>query len=334
MTDDGIRARVLGLAGAHIVARAVQVVADFGFADMLEHAPKTSAELARQTGADEVAVYRLLRSLTGHGFFSEGPDGRFSLGPLGMALRSSDPSNLRSAVCALGVPGMWNAVGKLTETVRTGRSALLDARPRAMYDHVDSETARQVRETMIGFHGDEPAAILAAYDFGPTRRIVDIGGGAGNLIAAILMANPHLEGMLFDLPANAGAGRASMQRLGLGERCQVIGGDFFEAVPPGCDAYLLSHVLHDWPEDRALKIVENCRKAMAPDGRLLIVEDVIADDDRGMAGKAFDLLLLETVNGRVRRAAEYAAFLSQAGFRIERIVRTTLDISIIEAVPA
>jgi SAM-dependent methyltransferase len=251
-----------------------------------------------------------------------------------MALRSSDPSNLRSAVRALGVPGMWNAVGKLPDSVRTGRSALLDARPRAMYEHVGGETARQVRETMIGFHGDEPDAIVAAFDFGPIRRIVDIGGGAGNLVAAILLANPHLEGILFDLPANAEAGREAMQRLGLAERCQVIGGDFFAAVPEGCDAYLLSHVLHDWPEDRALKIVENCRKAMAPHGRLLIVEDVIADDDQGMAGKAFDLLLLATVNGRVRRAAEYAAFLSRAGCRIERIVHTALDIAIVEAVPA
>ena len=334
MTENSIRAQVLGLAGAHIVARAVQVVADFGFADMLELSSKTAAELARESGSDELATYRLLRSLTGHGFFVEGPDGRFSLGPLGMALRSSDPSNLRSAVRALGVSGMWNAVGKLSESVRTGRSALLDARSGAMYDHPGSETARRVRETMVGFHGDEPDAIVSAYDFGTMRRIVDIGGGVGNLLAAILLANPHLEGILFDLPANAEAGRASMQRLGLAGRCQVIGGDFFASVPEGRDAYVLSHVLHDWPEDQALKIVENCRKAMAPDGCLLIVEDVIADDDRGMEGKAFDLLLLATVEGRVRRAAEYTAFLSQAGFRIERIVRTTLDIAIIEAVPA
>lgn len=332
MTGGSIRAQVLGLAGAHIVARAVQIVADIGFADMLEHAPKTAAELARESGADELAVYRLLRSLTGHGFFAEGPDGRFSLGPLGVALRSSDASNLRSAVRALGVPGMWNAVGKLSHSVQTGRSALLDARPRAMYDHDRADTARQVRETMIGFHGDEPDAIVAAYDFGPIRRIADIGGGAGNLLAAVLLANPHLEGILFDLPANAEAGRASMQRLGLDERCRVMGGDFFEAVPNGCDAYLLSHVLHDWPEEQALKIVGNCRSAMAPDGRLLIVEDVIADDDQGMEGKAFDLLLLATVNGRVRRAGEYADFLARAGFRIERIVRTSLDIAIIEAV--
>jgi SAM-dependent methyltransferase len=334
VTEVSIRSRVLGLAGAHIVARAVQVVADLGFADMLEHGPRTAADLARESGCDELAVYRLLRSLTGHDVFAEGPDGRFSLGPLGLALCSSDPSKLRSAVRALGVPGMWNAVGNLSDSVRTGQSALLAARPRAMYDHVGSEAARQVRETMIGFHGDEPEAIVAAYDFGPIRRIVDIGGGAGNLIAAVLLANPHLEGILFDLPANAEAGGEAMRRLGLDARCQVMGGDFFEAVPGGCDAYLLSHVLHDWPGDRALTIVENCRRAMAPGGRLLIVEDVIADDDRGMEGKAFDLLLLATVNGRVRRAAEHAAFLSQAGFRIERIVRTALDIAIIEAVPA
>jgi SAM-dependent methyltransferase len=337
VTNDGaaetsVRAKVLGLAAGHIVARAVQVAAEFGLADMMEDGPRTAAELALESGSDELAVYRLLRSLTGHGFFAEGSDGRFSLGPLGVALRSSDPSNLRSAVRALGVPGMWNAVGKMSDSVRTGRSALLAARLRAMYDHADNETARLVRETMIGFHGDEPEAIVAAYDFSLLRRIVDIGGGAGNLIATILLANPHLEGILFDLPANAAAGRASMQRLGLSERCRVMGGDFFKAVPKGCDAYLLSHVLHDWPEDQALKIVENCRRAMAPDGRLLIVEDVIADDDQGMEGKAFDLLLLATVNGRVRRAGEYADFLARAGFRIERIVRTSLDIALIEAV--
>lgn len=332
--DASVRAQVLGLAAAHVVARAVQVVADLGFADMLEHGPRTAAELAIESGCDELAAYRLLRSLTGHGFFAEGPGRRFSLGPLGAVLRSSDPSNLRSAVRALGVPGMWAAVGRMSDSVRTGQSALLAARPRAMYDHDGSETARRVREMMIGFHGDQPDAIVAAYDFDPIRRIADIGGGAGNLVATILLANPHLEGILFDLPANAEAGRALMQRLGLRARCQVVGGDFFEAVPVGCDAYLLSHVLHDWPDDQARAIVANCRRAMAPDGRLLIVEDVIADDDQGKAGKAYDLLLLATVNGRVRRAAEYAEFLARAGFRIERIVRTALDIAIIEAVPA
>jgi hypothetical protein len=176
--------------------------------------------------------------------------------------------------------------------------------------------------------------VAAAYDFTDFRTIVDVGGGSGHLLAAILNANPHLRGVLYDLPHVAPEAQKYMESAGLKARCEVLSGDFFAAVPSGSDAYLLSHIIHDWDERRCGALLRHCRRAMDTQGRLLIVEAVLPAGDAPHPGKVLDLVMLTVPGGMERTEEEYAALLAKASFRLTRIVPTASPVSIVEAIPA
>jgi predicted O-methyltransferase YrrM len=187
---------------------------------------------------------------------------------------------------------------------------------------------------MIGFHGAEPPAVATAFDFSTIRTLVDVGGGTGNLLATKLRAHPQLTGILYDRPHVVSQARANLTAAGLADRCSAIAGDFFESVPSGGDAYVLSHVLIDWHEEKCLTILGNCRRAMVPHGRLLVVESVLPAGDVPHPGKILDLVMLTVPGGVERSAEEYETLLGNAGYRVSRIVPTTSAVSVIEAMPS
>jgi hypothetical protein len=196
------------------------------------------------------------------------------------------------------------------------------------------DEARLFSETMIGFHGAEPPAVAAAYDFSGADTIVDVGGATGNLLAHVLARSPAFRGVLFDRPHVVADARALLAEHGVDSRVSIEAGDFFTSVPAGGDVYLLSHIIHDWSEEQCLTILGNCRKAMTPTGRLLIVEMVLPPGDTPHPGKVLDMMMLVVPGGRERTESEYAALLAKAGFRLNRVVPTASPVSVVEAVPA
>jgi len=195
------------------------------------------------------------------------------------------------------------------------------------------EEAALFSRTMIDFHGPEAAAVAAAYDCSSISMLVDVGGGYGNLLQTLLDTNEHLTGTLFELPHVADAAEERLRSAGLGNRCEVVRGDFFESLPTGGDAYLLSHVIHDWDEAHCLTLLRNCRSAMDSGARLLIVEMVLPGPNQPSAGRLIDLLMLVAQKGRERTEAEYRELLATAGFCLTREVPTSSSVSVIEAVP-
>lgn len=328
-------AQVIQMAGGLVVARAVYALAELAIADHLKDGPRSADELAQATGAHAPSLYRLLRSMSGFGFFVEEADHRFSLTPLGAALQSDAPGHARSSVRCLAGPVAWDSFSELLHSVKTGESGMERAHGKSVFDYLSTapEQAAIFNETMIGFHGAEPPAVASAYDFSGIRKIVDVGGGTGNLLTTILLANPELRGVLYDLPHVASEARRQIEIKGLSDRCEVIEGSFFESAPGGGDAYILSHIIHDWDEAKCLTILENCRKAMGGRGRLLLVEMVIPEGNDFHPGKLLDLMMLAITGGRERSEGEYAALLAKAGFNLTRVVSTQSPVSVIEAQP-
>ena len=326
-------AQVIQMATAHIVARALHAVAELGVADHLKDGPRTSEEIAEATGTHAPSLYRLLRTLASFGLFVEDGDRRFALTPLGAVLRSDAPGYARSSVRTMAGPMMWSAMGELLHSVRTGEAALEKAVGQPVFEYLSAspEQATLFNETMIGFHGAEPPAVAAAYDFSGIGTLVDVGGGTGNLLTTVLLANPELRGVLYDQPHVAAEGRLAVERRGLADRCEVAEGNFFESVPEGGDAYVLSHIIHDWDEPRCVSILENCRRAMQGRGRLLLVEQVVPAGNDFHPSKFLDLIMLTITGGRERTEEEYADLLAKAGFELTRVVPTPSAVSVVEA---
>ena len=252
----------------YYVSRAIHVVAKLGIADLLADGARGHDDLAKATGTHAPSLNRVLRLLASAGVFTEEEDGSFALTPIGACLRSGVPGSMRAAALLFG--GITQqAWGDLLYSVETGEPAFRRVFGMDPFDYMAEhpDEAANFDAAMADFTKHIAIAVAAAYDFSPFRRIVDVGGGNGALLAGILKANPTLTGVLFDLPEVADRATAPMRELGLADRCEIVGGDFFKAVPAGGDAYLLKHVIHDWNDDRATAILRNCRRAMGADGQ-------------------------------------------------------------------
>ena len=219
--------------------------------------------------------------------------------------------------------------------MRTGESGVQASFGKSLFDFLAGEPVHSARfnEAMVGMHGAVAPAVVAAFDFSRFKSVVDVGGGKGALLAAILKAHPALRGVLFDLPETGDDAGAYLAAAGLGARCAFQAGDFFQAVPAGHDAYLLAHVLHDWNDDQAIAILRKCREAIPAGGRLLIIEAVLPDGDAPHHGKLMDLLMLTITGGAERGADQFANMLTRSGFRLAKVHPTTTHQSVIEAVP-
>jgi SAM-dependent methyltransferase len=293
-------------------------------------------KLAQSSGAHPPSLYRVLRTLASLGVFVEEGNQTFRLTPLGATLRSDVPGSVRSWAlvnCGIG----WRAYGELLYSVQTGQPGFDHAYGMSVFDY----TARHpdamaiFGKMMIDFHGPEVAAVASAYSLSDATTVVDVGGGSGNLLAALLEANPRLTGTVFERPAVAETAVQWLHAAGLSHRADVLEGDFFESVPTRGDLYVLSHVIHDWDDAHCLTLLGNCRRVMSPEGRLLIVETVLPGANEPSPGRLLDLIMLANApSGQERTLEEYQDLLARAGFRLVRVVPTASSVSVIEAVTA
>jgi len=314
------------------VSQAIYVAAKLELADRLAAGPKTAAELARATNTHADSLFRLLRALASVGIFKQGEEDRFELTPLAERLRQNVPGSQWAMAIMMGEEH-YRAYGELMYSVRTGRAAFehLYGMPVFEYLGTKPQQAAIFDAAMTSIHGAETQQMVDAYDWSTIKVVADIGGGNGTTLIGLLQANPHLQGILFDLPHVADRARKAIERAGLGSRCQIVAGSFFEAVPSGADAYVMRHIIHDWDDSRSVTILSNCRKQLPESGKVLIVESVIPPGNEPAFAKWLDLTMLTIPEGRERTEVQYRSLLRQAGLNLTRIVPTAAEISLIEA---
>ena len=326
--------QLIQMATSYWPPRMLYVAAKLGIADRLAPGPKSADALAAETGVHAPSLYRMLRALASLGVFTERPGRHFALTALGESLRSDAPGAAHATVLTLGSDFIWRALEQLPYSVETGKSGFEKALGAPIFDWLAKrpEEAALFSETMIGVHGMEPDAVAAAYDFRDLKTVVDVGGGSGNLLTTILQKQQGPRGVLFDLPHVIEHARALIESRGLTDRVTTEPGSFFEKVPAGGDAYLLSHIIHDWSEDLCLTILGHCREAMGSKAKLLIIEMVLPPGDTPHPGKMLDMMMLVGPGGQERSAEEYKELLAKAGLKLTRVVPTASPVSVVEAV--
>jgi hypothetical protein len=330
------QAQMMQMAMAYWVPRMLHLAAQLNLADHLAEGPRTAEELAGPTGTHAPSLYRVMRTLASVGLFTEDAARRFSLTPLGEALRSGTPGSVRVAVMMITSDLVTRSWDNLLYSVQTGKTGFEKAFGMPIFDWLANhpEEASLFSQTMVGGHGAEPPAVASAYDFSGLGTIIDVGGATGNFLATILGRYPGPRGILFDMPHVVRDAPALIQAHGLADRIAIAAGSFFENVPSGGDAYLLSHIIHDWSEGQCMTILGNCRRAMKPGSRLLIVEMVLPAGDAPHHGKRLDIGMLVLTGGQERTEPEYRELLDKAGFRLSRVVPTESAASVVEAFPA
>jgi hypothetical protein len=318
------------------MTQAVYVAVKLGVPDILADGPLPANVVAHRVGANPDAVYRLMRALASKGLLRHRRDGKFALTSIGKALRTGTPGSLSDMALFIGHPLRWEDWGNLLYSVQTGEPSVVKLRGKPFFEYLNSdpELAQAFNNAMTA--GSEFAiyAVLASYDFTGYREIVDVGGGHGRLLSMILEEAPNAHGVLFDLPAVVEGAGPELKKAGVADRCDVVGGSFFDSVPEGGDAYIMKAIVHDWNDDDALRILSNIRTAIASDGKLLLLESALPERSSSDIGMLIDLEMLVAVGGKERTRAEWANLLRRAGFHLNRVVETATPVSIIEAVPA
>ncbi len=321
------------------VSQALHVAAVLGISDALADGPCTVQELATAVGAHKRSLHRLLRALVSIGVYSRDEQGRFANTELGQALRSDAPGSVAGWAALVGRPYFFQAWAGLLDSVRTGENAFAT-------QHGESIWAYRVQRpdelaifdrAMTALSLAVAAAVAGAYDFAPFSTVVDVGGGHGGLLTAILTRYPSLRGVLFDQPDVVAGATALLERAGVIDRCQLVGGDFFRALPDIASdtpaAVVLKAVIHDWPDAESIAILGACHRAMAGSGKLLLIEQLL-DDGPDPSRTAFsDLNMLVAPGGQERTTDEYRALLAHAGFRLERAIPTNTIVFVLEATP-
>ncbi|WP_165970475.1 methyltransferase [Actinomadura sp. 6K520] len=335
--ENPLAVSMIGLLTGGWVAQAVSVAARLKIADRLAHGPRSAADIAAAVNADAPTLHRLLRALSDVGIVQEREDGLFSGTPLGDLLRSDVPS-LRGYALLSGSSFHRDAWSALEHSVRTGEPAFTHVHGQEVFDHLRGNPAdgETLNAAMIALSGEFIAPVVAACDFPPGHAIVDVGGGHGVVLAEALAANPGTEGILYDLPEVVDNAADGPLREALAEgRCQAIGGSFFDSVPSGCDSYVLSHIVHDWDDDRAVQILTNCRRAMRPDSRVLVAEAILREGPAASRIKWLDLeMLVMTRGGLQRTQSQYEALFARAGLRFSGIPAHSPTFTVLEARPA
>jgi hypothetical protein len=317
-------ARLAWLTDGYVMTQLLFVAAELGVADVLADGPCTAEQIAGKVGADAGVLRRVLRGLAAEEVLEELPGGEFALTATGQLLREGVPGSQRGAVLARG--GLYyGALAGLLDVTRDGGVPFERVHGRTFFAHLDAHPAQSARfqGSMAVRATREAAAVVEAYDFRRFRTLVDVGGGPGVLLGAILQAVPRMSAVLFDRP-----------EVVRDARLPAVGGDFFAEVPPGADAYLLSRVIHDWSDADAVAILRTCHRAMPAGSTLLLVEAVLPEravDDP--AAVRMDMHMLTLLGGHERTAAEFAALLAEAGFRLDQVVGTAVGVHLLEARP-
>jgi len=318
-------AQLMSLLMGNYTLQMLATAVRMGVFDRISGKPIAAHALAEQAGTLPDPTYRLMRALTVIGALVEGPERRFTLGPLGKLLRRDAPCSFASLTLNNAAPWGAEASWTLLHSMKTGESGFRSRFGQNLFEwlgeHPDDE--RLFSEAMATFSGLEIGSILASYDFSRHMSVVDVGGAHGELLDALLQAQTQMTGTLFDAPSVIQRAAAIARAEGVQQRCSFVGGDFFESVPSGGDLYILKHILHDWDDERALRILRNIESAMPRDGHLLIAEQGIAPPGIPNPGKLLDVVMLSLLeSGRERSAEEFARLMSAAGLEFERAIPT------------
>jgi ubiquinone/menaquinone biosynthesis C-methylase UbiE len=318
------------------IAQAIYVTAFLGIADLLKDGAKDINELAQSTDSQASYLYRILRALASVEIFNEVEPYKFALTPMAEYLKSNIPGSLRGLAIMLGDEWHWRCWGDIINIVKTGTpplKRLYQADDTFKYFADNPKSAAIFNDAMTGWSKYSHTAILDVYDFSGIKTIVDVAGGHGVLIAAILAANPKMRGILFDLPHVISGAKNLLETEGVSNRCQMESGNFFELVPDNGDAYILSHILHDWDDECCIQILNNIRKAISKGGRLLVVEGVVPPGNEPHLSKIMDIeMMIFYPRGKERTQMEYRQLFEAGGFHLNRILPTATSISVLEGV--
>ncbi|MCI0408322.1 MAG: acetylserotonin O-methyltransferase [Acidobacteria bacterium] len=329
-----LHAQMLDLITGYWVSQIVFVAAKLGLADLLKGGPKTAAQLAASTRIHPLARHRIMRALASVGVFSEIKGGRFKLTPLAATLRTEAPQSMRDFALMMVDDYNWQVWQELPEIARTEESAFARVHGMKVFEYFEKhpEKARVFAQSMTSLSRTENPAVADAASLSKARTLVDVGGSHGHLLAEVLRANPRLKGVLFDLPSAVERARNApyLNARGISGRVELVGGDFFQSVPEGADAYMMKYVLHDWDDALCIRILENCRRAMARGGRVLVVDTVIPNGNGPHWGKLLDINMMVATGGRERTASEFKELFAGAGFKLKRIIPTSCPLSIVE----
>jgi len=326
---------VLQLMNGIYVAGAVSCLAQLGIPDLVEAAPQSPEELATQIGVDPKALYRLMRATASVGVLAEAPDGKFSQTPMSAVLRSKATPSLRAFAIMSGREWHGRGWSHLEYCVRTGKQALDQIYGAPIFEFLKQHPAEAqiFNDAMTELSMIDSPAVAEAYNFEGIRSIVDVGGGHGLLLATILERNPHLRGTLYEV-SHVVEGAKSGPLKSVMERCTLACGDMFSSVPAGADAYIMKHIIHDWPDEGCVQLLKACRKGVNSGGNLLVVDSVIQPGNNFSPGKFLDLQMLIFPSGCERTEKQFRDLFAQAGWKLTRIIPTAAPDSIVEAIPA
>ncbi len=329
------KAQILKIIGSTLTARALGIAAELGIADLVANNPATAKELAAKTNSHAGALYRLLRLLASQDIFSEDEDGRFHLTPLASVLRKQGPNSLHAIVRLAWQDITWDTYRQLPHTIASGEPAFAKAFGADFFDYLaaNPEINAHFDASMALFSEPENDVIAETYDFSGASRIIDVGGGQGGLLASILKAHPGTLGVLYDQQQVVDE-PVLLREAGVIERCQIVSGNFFEAVPDGGDIYLLKRILHDWDDNAALRILRACGAALANDSHILTIDAVIKPGNAPDPNKSMDVGIMALTPGRERTEPEFADLYRKAGLKLTRIIPTLQPstLSIVEGI--
>src|SRR5262245_50754310 len=326
---------LMQIAFGKVATQALSVAARFKVADQLVSGPKSAAELAKATGLHAGHLYRVMRALAGLGVFAADDQGKFSLSPMGNFLRSDVPGSVRPVATYFCDPWSWKPWGDLAGAVKTGQPVFDRMFGEGVFDYLAKhpDEAATFNEGMTAFSQQAADSVLKAYDFSKVGTIVDVGGGHGALLLAILKKNPGTRGVVFDAPQVAEGAAKAIREAGMADRCRAEGGDFFKSVTPGGDLIVMKNIIHDWNDEKAAAILKACRAAIKPTGKLLLVELVVPSGFAPHLSHILDLEMMVLCDGKERTEAEYRELLAGAGFRLARIIPTDGAFSLVETIP-
>ena len=327
--------QLLQMANGFIFTAALYPIAKLKIADLLVDGPLPVTELAQKTGSNADALYRVLRLLASVGIFAESPGKAFALTPLSDCLRADAPGSMRDMVIFMGNPFHAKVWSQLSYSIGTGKPAIEHVYGKPAFEVIfgDPEIAYDFNMAMSSFSRQIAPALLEAYDFSGIGTLTDVAGGHGAILCEVLSRYPEMKGILFDIPNVIEEATCHICSLKMDHRCQTVAGDFFEQIPAGADAYYMQHIIHDWADEPALKILANCRRALEgrKNGRLIIVDSVVPETSEPHFSKILDLEMLLMPGGRERTEPEWRTLFHQAGFEITRIVPMQAAESVIEA---
>jgi hypothetical protein len=343
MTELGIAkaasaARLLELISIQRISQSIYVAASLGIADLLAAGPKSAAQLANATGVQAASLTRVMRALVGFGVFAQDGTDRFALAPIGEFLKADVAGSLRPAALNFGGEDAAQIEGLLLHCVKTGETAVNKLYGEGRFSQIqrDPKRAELFNAVMTSFSTLHLTGVMEAYDFSGITKLVDIGGGHGKNLAEILERYPEMRGVLFDMPHAFEGGKETIAKAGLNDRCDVVSGDFFKSVPVGAQGYFLSRVIHDWDDENAIAILKVVRRAIAPDGRLILLETMLRPGQSSLYPVLSDLNMMLRTGGCERTEEEYRAIYRAAGFELTRTVETIspTGATVVEGKPA